>query len=96
MATLDEVVSAARRAVHRVTRENELPAYMGRANGAGGYEYDTSDGRKYVRVVRGSGEIDQMAVLLDTNIADDSTQAVWIKFLPEGQWGITRIRIEGY
>lgn len=94
MATKAEAAQALRDAMRRLIYEKELPGYMGIYTGS--WVYDTSDGRKWVRVLQGGEEVPMICVLLDDNIADDYTQAVWVKFMREGRWAITRKRIEGY
>lgn len=96
MTTREEVIRAARRAMRSIVYENEKPAYMGINRGSWVYDVEDGSGRKYARVVQGDDFVPVACVLLDANIPDDYTQAVWVKFVREGQWAITRIRIEGY
>ena len=79
--------------MRRMIYEKELPGYMGIYLGS--WQYDTPDGLKWARVQQGNQQVPMRCHLLDADIPDDYTQPVWVKFVREGQWAITRKRIEG-
>lgn len=80
-----------------IEQRNLIPCYMGKPDGAGGWDYDvdTNDPRKWVRV--GGGEsAAPMAAWNNLGAADDYTLAVWVTMSPEGKLIISDYRREGY
>ncbi len=76
-----------------VEQRNLIAGYMGKFDGAGGFDFDVGDGQKWVRT--GSGEsAAPLRAWNNLGAADDETIAVWVTMAPEGKLIILDYRRE--